>query len=156
MANAHQSEPDFKVVVERDQMMRTRDGVCLRADVYRPDAPGRFPILLVRTPYDKGAGMALTEKDYFPPRGYVVVVQDTRGRHSSEGDFYPFVHEARDGCDAVEWAAALPCSDGNAPRRMLSTASSMVAKAVRKTTDKAGSLSCTAARTSRPSPSPIF
>ena len=73
---------------------------------------GRFPVLLVRTPYDKGAGMALTEKDYFPPRGYVVVVQDTRGRHSSEGDFYPFVHEARDGYDAVEWAAALPWSDG--------------------------------------------
>ncbi|MGB6561857.1 MAG: CocE/NonD family hydrolase [Candidatus Binataceae bacterium] len=116
MANAHQSEPDFKVVVEKDQMMRTRDGVCLRADVYRPDAPGRFPVLLVRTPYDKGAGMALTEKDYFPPRGYVVVVQDTRGRHSSEGDFHPFVHEARDGYDAVEWAAALPCSDGRVSR----------------------------------------
>ncbi|MGA7760793.1 MAG: CocE/NonD family hydrolase [Candidatus Binataceae bacterium] len=112
MANEHQSEPAFKVVVEKDQPMRTRDGVCLRADVYRPDAPGRFPVLLVRTPYDKGAGMALTEKDYFPPRGYVVAVQDTRGRHSSEGDFYPFIHEARDGYDAVEWAAALPCSDG--------------------------------------------
>lgn len=112
MANAHQSEPSYKVVVEKDQVMRTRDGVCLRADVYRPDAPGRFPVLLVRTPYDKGAGMALTEKDYFPPRGYVVVVQDTRGRHSSEGDFYPFVHEACDGYDAVEWAAALPWSDG--------------------------------------------
>jgi uncharacterized protein len=50
MANAHQSEPDFKVVVEKDQVMRTRDGVCLRADVYRPDVPGRFPVLLVRTP----------------------------------------------------------------------------------------------------------
>ena len=60
--------------------------------------------------------MALTEKDYFPPRGYVVVVQDTRGRHSSEGDFHPFVHEARDGYDAVEWAAALPCSDGRVSR----------------------------------------
>ena len=112
MANAHPSKPAYKVVVEKDQAMRTRDGVCLRADVYRPDAPGRFPVLLVRTPYDKGAGMALTEKDYFPPRGYVVVVQDTRGRHGSDGDFYPFVHEARDGYDSVEWAAALPCSDG--------------------------------------------
>src|SRR5229473_2808378 len=75
MANAHQSEPAFKVAVGKDQVMRTRDGVCLRADVYRPDAPGRFPVLLVRTPYDKGAGMALTEKDYFPPRGYVALVQ---------------------------------------------------------------------------------
>ena len=112
MAQAHQSEPTYKVAVEKDQPMRTRDGICLRADIYRPDAPGRFPVLLVRTPYDKGAGMALTEKDYFPPRGYVVVVQDTRGRHNSEGEFYPFVHEARDGYDAVEWAAALPWSDG--------------------------------------------
>ncbi len=112
MANAGQSEPTYRVIVERDQVMPTRDGVQLRADVYRPDAPGRFPVLVVRTPYDKGAGMALTEKDYFPPRGYVVVVQDTRGRHSSEGDFYPFVHEARDGYDTVQWAAALPWADG--------------------------------------------
>ncbi|HTQ23176.1 MAG TPA: CocE/NonD family hydrolase [Candidatus Binataceae bacterium] len=112
MANPNPSEPVYKVLVERDQAMRTRDGVTLRADVYRPDAPGRFPVLLLRTPYDKGAGMALTEKDFFPPRGYVVVVQDTRGRHSSEGEFYPFIHEAHDGYDAVEWAAALPWSDG--------------------------------------------
>ena len=112
MANPNPSEPVYKVLVERDQAMRTRDGVALRADVYRPDAPGRFPVLLLRTPYDKGAGMALTEKDFFPPRGYVVVVQDTRGRHSSEGEFYPFIHEAHDGYDAVEWAAALPWSDG--------------------------------------------
>jgi len=112
MANPKPSEPNFKVVVEKDQAMRTRDGVTLRADVYRPDASGRFPVLLVRTPYDKGAEMALTEKDYFPPRGYAVVVQDTRGRHSSEGEFYPFIHEAHDGYDAVEWAAALPWSNG--------------------------------------------
>src|SRR5690349_24592479 len=112
MASGRASESIHKVVVEKDVPMRTRDGITLMSDVYRPDAPGRFPVLLVRTPYDKGAGMALTEKDYFPPRGYVVVVQDTRGRHSSEGDFHPFVHEARDGYDAVEWAAALPCSDG--------------------------------------------
>jgi uncharacterized protein len=112
MANQNPSEPVYKVLVEKDQAMRTRDGVTLRADVYRPDAPGRFPVLLVRTPYDKRAEMALTEKDFFPPRGYVVVVQDTRGRHSSQGEFYPFIHEARDGYDAVEWAAALPSSDG--------------------------------------------
>jgi putative CocE/NonD family hydrolase len=112
MGTADQREPSYKVVIEKDQMMRARDGVGLRTDVYRPDAPGRFPVLLVRTPYDKSAGMALTEKDYFPPRGYVVVVQDTRGRHSSEGDFYPFIHEARDGYDAVQWAASLPWSDG--------------------------------------------
>ena len=80
----------------------------LYADVYRPDAPGRFPVLVIRTPYDKGADNALTEKAYFPPRGYVVVVQDTRGRFASEGDFYPFLREADDGYDTVEWAAQCP------------------------------------------------
>jgi predicted acyl esterase len=77
MAASRNSEPVHKVVVEKNVAMRTRDGVTLCADVYRPDASGKFPVLVVRTPYDKGAGMALTEKDFFPPRGYVVVVQNT-------------------------------------------------------------------------------
>jgi putative CocE/NonD family hydrolase len=92
--------------------MRARDGVTLYADVYRPAAQGRFPVLVIRTPYDKSVDNALTEKDYFPPRGYVVVVQDTRGRYASEGDFYPFLREADDGYDTIEWAAQLPWSDG--------------------------------------------
>ena len=101
------------VVIEKDVSMSTRDGVTLYADVYRPDADGRFPVLVVRTPYDKSGDMALTEKDYFPQHGYVVVVQDTRGRFRSEGEFYPFIYEARDGYDSIEWAAGLPWSDGN-------------------------------------------
>jgi putative CocE/NonD family hydrolase len=112
MATSKTSEPIHKVVMEKDVAMRTRDGVTLRADVYRPDASGKFPVLVVRTPYDKSAGMAATEKDYFPPRGYVVVLQDTRGRHASEGEFTPFVNEGRDGYDAIEWAAGLPWSNG--------------------------------------------
>ena len=107
------SKPIHKVIFEKDVPMRTRDGITLYADVYRPDASGKFPVLVVRTPYDKGQGMALSEKDYFPPRGYIVVVQDTRGRFRSEGEFYPFVHEANDGYDAIQWAAGLPRSDGN-------------------------------------------
>jgi putative CocE/NonD family hydrolase len=106
------SEPKYKVIIERNLAMRTRDGVTLRADVYRPDAAGKYPVLVMRTPYDKSQELALTEKDYFPPRGYVLLVQDTRGRFSSEGEFYPFVHEAADGYDAVEWAAGLPWSNG--------------------------------------------
>jgi len=98
------SEPKYPVVVEKNLTMRTRDGVTLYADAYRPDAPGRFPTLVMRTPYDKSQQLALTEKDYFPPRGYVLLVQDTRGRFSSEGDFYPFIHEAADGYDTIEWA----------------------------------------------------
>jgi putative CocE/NonD family hydrolase len=106
------SEPTYKVAVERHLAMRTRDGIALYADIYRPDAPGRFPVLVCRTPYDKSQELALTEKDYFPPRGYVLVVQDTRGRFSSEGEFHPFVEEADDGYDTIEWAATLPWSNG--------------------------------------------
>ncbi|MBI3247936.1 MAG: CocE/NonD family hydrolase [Deltaproteobacteria bacterium] len=113
MPTSQGSQAAYRIVVEKDVPMRTRDGITLYADIYRPDAAGRFPVLVVRTPYDKSAGLALTEKDYFPSRGYVVVVQDTRGRFRSEGDFYPFIHEAADGYDAVEWAASLPWSDGN-------------------------------------------
>ena len=95
------------VVVEKDVSMSTRDGVTLYADVYRPGADDSFSVLLARTPYDKSGDMALTKKDYFPQHGYVVVVQNTRGRFRSEGEFYPFIYEARDGYDSIEWAAGL-------------------------------------------------
>jgi putative CocE/NonD family hydrolase len=107
-------QADSSIVVEKNLPMRTRDGVTLYADVHRPAAPGRFPVLVIRTPYDKNADNALTEKLYFPPRGYVVVVQDTRGRFASEGEFYPFLREAADGYDTVQWAAQLPWSNGKA------------------------------------------
>ena len=104
------SEANDPVVVEKNLAMRARDGVTLFADVYRPAVPGRFPVLVIRTPYDKSVDNALTETAYFPPRGYVVVVQDTRGRFASEGEFYPFLHEATDGYDTIEWAAGRWCS----------------------------------------------
>ncbi|HEV8436549.1 MAG TPA: CocE/NonD family hydrolase, partial [Methylomirabilota bacterium] len=93
--------------------MRTRDGVTLRADVYRPDAPGRFPVLLSRLPYDKKLRRRPGDIDVFVEHGYVVIMQDTRGRFASDGDeYYPLIWEADDGYDAVEWAAALPYADG--------------------------------------------
>jgi uncharacterized protein len=112
MAQNRGAEPKYKVIIEKNLAMRTRDGITLRADVYRPDASGKFPVLVMRTPYDKGQQMAMTERDYFPPRGYVLIVQDTRGRFSSEGEFAPFVNEARDGYDTIEWTASLPWSNG--------------------------------------------
>jgi uncharacterized protein len=112
MAQTQTNLPTYKVVIERDLAMRTRDGVTLKADVYRPDASGKFPVLVMRTPYDRSQPLAQLERDYFPPRGYVLAVQDTRGRFGSEGEFVPFVHEARDGYDTVEWAAGLPWSNG--------------------------------------------
>ena len=107
------SEPIYKVTAEKNLSMQTRDGVTLYADVYRPDAPGKFPVLLIRTPYNKGREPGpYTERQYFGSRGYVVVVQDTRGRFSSGGKFYPFIHEGRDGYDAIEWAHKLPWCNG--------------------------------------------
>src|SRR5262245_26707940 len=101
------------VIIDKDVAMKTRDGVTLRADVYRPDAPGRHPVLLSRLPYDKNGRRRPGDIDVFVEHGYVVIFQDTRGRFASDGDeYYPLVWEAQDGHDAVEWAAALPYSNG--------------------------------------------
>ncbi len=94
-----------------------RDGTVLRADVYRPDAPGAFPVLLCRTPYDKSHPRQVETGRRLAERGYVVVLQDVRGRHASDGDFLPGFYsadhrDAEDGYDSVEWAAGLPGSDG--------------------------------------------
>ena len=102
----------FGIIVERDVETRMRDGVILRANVFRPDAPGKFPALLTRTPYGKGdAGM-----DRYVRSGYVFVKQDSRGRYSSDGDYVPFTVEntgdAEDGYDTVEWLAQQPYCNG--------------------------------------------
>ncbi len=96
---------------EFDVPMSTRDGVTLRADVHRPGPPGRYPVLLVRTPYGKRASERI-EPAYFPDRGYIVVIQDVRGRGSSDGTFDPFTQEGSDGADAVAWAATLDGGNG--------------------------------------------
>ena len=99
-----------EVVVERGVAMKTRDGVTLRADIYRPASEGKYPVLLARTPYNKDNHAAFGQKA--AARGYMVVIQDVRGRYTSEGEWYPFKHETADGYDTVEWAAALPHSNG--------------------------------------------
>ena len=100
----------YSVRLETGVESKMRDGTILRADVYRPKAEGKFPVLLQRTPYDKRneANFAIKAVQ----RGYVVVVQDVRGRYTSDGEWYPFQNESNDGYDTVEWAAALPYSNG--------------------------------------------
>ena len=100
----------YEVTVERGVTAKMRDGVTLRADIYRPKADGKFPVLLVRTPYDKTNEMNFGLRA--AARGYVVVAQDVRGRLTSEGEWYTFKNESQDGYDTVEWAAALPYSNG--------------------------------------------
>lgn len=100
---------EYAVIVHSGVRVKMRDGVSLVADIYRPKASGKFPVLLTRTPYnrrDPATGMFLAA------RGYVVVQQDTRGRFDSEGEFYPFKYEMNDGYDTVEWAAGLEYSNG--------------------------------------------
>jgi putative CocE/NonD family hydrolase len=96
--------------IERSAAMKTRDGVELRADIYRPVGEGSYPVLLERTPYGKDAAFAFARRA--AERGYIVVVQDVRGRFASEGEWRPFQNERLDGYDAVEWAAALPHANG--------------------------------------------
>jgi len=101
---------NYAVIVERNVPAKMRDGVILRADIYRPKAEGKFPVLLVRTPYDKTGESNFGMKG--AARGYVVVEQDVRGRFTSDGEWYVFKNESQDGYDTVEWAAALPYSNG--------------------------------------------
>ena len=111
-AQAVPATPSSNVVVQQDVPMKTRDGVTLYSDIYRPNSPGKFPVILMRTPYDKSVNWAISPVFKIVPRGYVVIIQDVRGRYTSEGEWYPFKHEPADGFDTVEWAAGLPYSDG--------------------------------------------
>ncbi len=91
-----------------------RDGVVLRADLWRPDRDGSFPTLVYRTPYDRhdAADDSGFARDAVR-RGYAVLLQDVRGRYGSEGSFEPYRHEGEDGFDTIEWAAAQPWSTGD-------------------------------------------
>src|ERR1700690_2656180 len=100
----------YEVTIERAVTAKMRDGVALRADIYRPKADGQFPVLLERTPYNKSFGVTFGLKA--AANGYVVVVQDVRGRFTSEGEWYTFKHESDDGFDTVEGVAGLPYSNG--------------------------------------------
>jgi putative CocE/NonD family hydrolase len=103
------------VTLERDAECRLSDGVVLRADVYRPATDVSLPVLLMRLPYGKtsgGANWGYAHPAWYAQRGYVVAIQDVRGRYASDGSFTPFVHEAADGHESVEWAAGLTGSNG--------------------------------------------
>jgi putative CocE/NonD family hydrolase len=108
-------QPGYSVVVDENVMAPMRDGVRLAADVYLPDAPGKFPVIVTRTPYDKRN----PEHRYkfagqmFASQGFVFVVQDVRGKFESEGDYYPYMTEAEDGHDTFEWAGKQEWSNGN-------------------------------------------
>lgn len=107
-----------QVIRQQDLMVAARDGVLLATDVYRPatanvPAAERLPVLLHRTPYDKSEAATVAIAETLAKHGYVVMVQDTRGRHHSQGVFEKYYSfDAYDGYDTIEWAASRPFSDG--------------------------------------------
>lgn len=101
-----------QVIVEKDAGIRMRDGVLLRADIYRPNDQGAHPVLLGRTCYGKDSWGGWIEPVRTACEGYAVVINDTRGSFASEGEFKPFFPDIDDGYDTVEWCGTQPWSDG--------------------------------------------
>lgn len=101
-------KPMFKTMIEKNVLISMRDGIILAADLYRPKPEGRYPAILLRTPYGK------ENKEHSYPDlanilaclGYAVLVQDVRGKYSSEGEFNPFIHEENDGYDTIDWVTS--------------------------------------------------
>jgi hypothetical protein len=89
-----------------------RDGVNLSADIYLPEAPGPFPTVLTRTPYDNSTQDHVDFGIFYAQRGYAYVVQDCRGRYDSEGVFYAYHDDANDGFDTQEWVGGQPWCNG--------------------------------------------
>ena len=100
------------VKIDFNRRVRMRDGVELSADIYRPDQPGRFPVILSRTPYTKTGNSILKIARFFAADGYVFVTMDVRGRGDSDGQFVPYVNDGKDGYDAIEWCASQDWSTG--------------------------------------------
>lgn len=117
---AEESADEYGVLAALEVMMPMRDGVRLATDLYfpaKPDDPGAraegcHPVLLVRTPYNKRDDGARVGAEYFTRRGYIVAIQDCRGRYRSEGTFYFLTQEPEDGYDTIEWLGAQPWSTG--------------------------------------------
>jgi putative CocE/NonD family hydrolase len=105
---------------QNDVMVPMRDGVCLATDVYLPMQSGKaidtaLPVVLIRTPYDKtrlADHASIVRLREFAFHGYAVVAQDCRGRHNSEGEFYPFVNETNDGHNTLNWLGEQPWCNG--------------------------------------------
>ncbi len=106
------SKPAHKVRYLIDQRVRMRDGVDLSVDVILPREQGRFPAILLRTPYESNSQRSLERGTWWAQHGYAFVSGDCRGRYESEGTFYPYHQDGADGHDTLEWIASQPWSVG--------------------------------------------
>ena len=117
-----QNTTSYGIVESRDVMIPMRDGVKLAADIYRPAregqaVEGKFPVILMRTPYNKEVRArafsgSQAPARYFASHGYVVVMQDVRGRYKSQGHWRPWYDDGRDGYDTTQWIGRQAWSDG--------------------------------------------
>lgn len=107
-------QPEFRVIIEKNNMIVMPDGTKLATDVYRPNSLDKFPVIIVRTPYDKNSIIHGYKhlSQLFACQGYVVIVQDIRGKYNSEGEFYPYAYEALDGHTTITWAGEARWSNG--------------------------------------------
>ena len=131
---------EYEVIAETGIMVAVRDGVKLATDIYRPArngklVEGKFPVILERTPYGKSRA-SRSEVDsgeikarprpevaaHFVRHGYVVVYQDCRGRHGSEGEFVKYLSDGEDGFDTVQWIEKQPWCNGKVATMGLSYA----------------------------------
>jgi putative CocE/NonD family hydrolase len=106
---------EYAVRVDHEVPMTTSDGVRLKAELYHPVTDKPMPTILVRLPYSRSfkadIGLAVVGR-YWASRGYHVMVQASRGRHGSGGEFYPLRDERRDGIETLRWLAQQPWYDG--------------------------------------------
>jgi uncharacterized protein len=106
---------EYAVAIERNVTLTTSDAVALVADIYRPKMNGAAPTILVRIPFSRTFRNSLSADAvgrFWASRGYIVVVQGTRGRFKSGGAFYPLRHERQDGIETLQWLARQPWFDG--------------------------------------------
>lgn len=104
------SQPTMRTKTLKGVKIKMRDGVELVADLAMPDEAGKYPAILVRTPYGRESAMLTAE--WWAKRGYVYIAQDVRGRNESGGEWNPFFHERKDGYDTIDWIVKQPWSNG--------------------------------------------
>lgn len=105
-------KPSYDVEMRLDAKVPMRDGVNLSADIYLPKAAGKFPTVLMRTPYSNNMEEVIEKGHMLANNGYACVIQDVRGRWDSDGDFTPFHNEGPDGFDTQQWIGAQEWSTG--------------------------------------------
>lgn len=106
--------PKYKVRIEKSVMVPMSDGVKLSTDLYIPEGAGdKLPVIVIRTPYDKNAWRPERSPAYiFAGQGYIVAIQDVRGKFESEGNYIVSAADAKDGFDMINWATVQPWSSG--------------------------------------------